>query len=128
MLKLRLRFYFYCAILLFKFANSSINDKFDSVDCLLCAQGIPVCPECDDGETCFIIKQSCYQCSRAVCAKIKYKFKKKKCKSRNIPVCDCTTDETCIITLRNRIQCSSTICIGGLVDADIPYLIDYPVK
>ena len=97
------------------------------VDCFMCSQNMPVCPSCDEGEICYTTKRTCYQCSRAVCAKESYRHKKKHCKSKKKPKCLCPRDKTCLITVRNRISCSQAICID-LIDRNVNYLKDYSTE
>ena len=103
---------------------TSVSNCSMNVDCFLCAQNVPSCPPCVEDEACYIIRRTCYQCSRAICAKESYERKRKSCKSKKRPKCDCSKNETCLITVRNRIACSKAICID-LIDDKVKYLEDY---
>lgn len=110
----------FCIIILFNFFNII---KAKQPDCFLCSQNIPTCPSCENDEFCFIIKRSCYQCSRAVCASKKYRNHRKRCSSRSKPKCSCAENETCLITLKTRISCPKAECID--IDSNIKYIKDY---
>ncbi len=114
---LALLFLYFC----FKAVQMSNTSR---VDCLICSQNIPDCPRCDEDEFCFIVRRTCYQCSRAGCAKIKYRRRRKSCKSKKHPKCQCSNDETCLITVRNQVTCPKAKCIA-LVDPPVRYLEDY---
>lgn len=107
-----------------KFIHSSLSDGEDSVACFMCSQNIPTCDSCEEDEFCYITKRSCYQCSRAICAKLIYKLKKKSCDSKKKHKCLCSEDETCLLTVRNRVTCQKTVCIDS-VGPNIKFLKDF---
>lgn len=113
-----------CLLLLLTCTIFGLLKASERIDCFLCSQNIPECPQCDSNEFCYILKRSCYQCSRAICANVKYQQEKKDCGSKRAPSCRCSSDETCLITLRNQVQCRSAKCIN-LVDPDTKFLQDY---
>lgn len=125
--KVKMQYYqlTFIVLLLCQFCFKIVNlSGINQVDCLICAQKIPDCPSCDEDESCFIIKRTCYQCSRAVCGKKKYRRNRKSCKSKKKPKCHCSSDQTCLITVRNQISCPKAKCID-LIDPSVRYLEDY---
>ena len=112
------------AIFFLILSNSNFAIKSDPIDCFICAQNIPTCDSCQENEFCYVSKRSCYQCSRAVCANIKYKQNRKSCNSSRKPTCRCSQDKTCLITVRNRIACSTAVCIES-VGPTVKFLEDY---
>ena len=103
---------------------ATISKCSGTTDCFVCAENVPDCPSCDEGEMCYIVKRTCYQCSRAVCAKKSYQSKRKSCNSEKRPKCHCSSDKTCLITVRNRVSCSKAICIER-IDHHTKYLKDH---
>lgn len=120
---------FFFLLKLSKFIHSStsasdVDGDDSSVDCFICSQHIPTCGSCEEDEFCYITKRSCYRCSRAICAKLTYKLKRKQCDLRKKLKCRCSKDETCLLTVRNRVTCSKAVCIDS-VGPNIKFLKDY---
>jgi hypothetical protein len=118
----RLSFLIIFFLKLLKFINASRSHGH--VDCFMCSQNIPTCYSCEENEFCYISKRSCYQCSRAICAKLVYKLKRKHCDSSKRHKCRCSDNQTCLLTVRNRVTCPKTVCID-LVGPNIKFLKDY---
>ena len=105
--------------------NTNDDDDDESrVDCFMCSQNIPTCDSCNEDEYCYISKRSCYQCSRAICAKLVYRLKKKTCHLKKKPKCHCLDEKTCLLTVRNRVSCSKAVCIDS-VGPNVRFLKDY---
>lgn len=114
-----LYFYIGYIVILFNFINIV---KMARLDCFVCAQNIPTCPSCKSDQFCYIIKRSCYQCSRALCASKKYQKHRIYCSSSKTPKCYCTNSKTCLITLKTRISCPKAECIN--INSNIKYIED----
>ena len=111
--------YIGCVFILFNFINM---EKITRLDCFVCTQNIPTCPSCKSDEFCYIIKRSCYQCSRALCASKKYQKHRINCSSAKSPTCYCAKSKTCLITLKTRISCPKAECIN--MNSNIKYIED----
>ena len=103
--------------------HGSRNSHAEEPECRMCFQRIPDCEQgCKRDESCQVIKQSCYLCSRAVCVKGEECVK---CESMK-PKCHCADDETCVISRHTCFECPTAYCVRKM--SGIRKIYDRPLS